>query len=168
MGRNSVGKGEIAHYEQFLLYPQCFQKTCTAQGLFGKRLIPHKPEFHNPEKKPIETIVEKGESAGNQHFLLFTLYFLLILIQIGSFFVYIIKYCRKVSHFIWKKVIGNLEKNNQIFFFSHTFYMPEGSYYVIPSVRPFVQSLAISCVRNSSYSFHRNYLKLATMNLLDV
>ena len=27
---NSVGKGEIAHYEQFLLFPQCFQKTFTA------------------------------------------------------------------------------------------------------------------------------------------
>ena len=27
---NNVGKGEIAHYEQFLLFPQCFQKTCTA------------------------------------------------------------------------------------------------------------------------------------------
>ena len=27
---NSVGKGEIACYEQFLLFPLCFQKTCTA------------------------------------------------------------------------------------------------------------------------------------------
>ena len=27
---NTMGKGEIAHYEQFLLFPQCFQKTCTA------------------------------------------------------------------------------------------------------------------------------------------
>ena len=27
---NSAGKGEIARYEQFLLFPQCFQKTCTA------------------------------------------------------------------------------------------------------------------------------------------
>ena len=27
---NTVGKGEIAHYEQFLLFPQCFQKTCTS------------------------------------------------------------------------------------------------------------------------------------------
>ena len=26
---NTVGKGEIAHYEQFLLFTQCFQKTCT-------------------------------------------------------------------------------------------------------------------------------------------
>ena len=24
---NTVGHGEIAHYEQFLLFPQCFQKT---------------------------------------------------------------------------------------------------------------------------------------------
>ena len=27
---NTVGNGEIARYEQFLLFPQCFQKTCTA------------------------------------------------------------------------------------------------------------------------------------------
>ena len=27
---NIVGKGEIARYEQFLLFPQFFQKTCTA------------------------------------------------------------------------------------------------------------------------------------------
>ena len=27
---NTVGKGEIARYDRFLLFPQCFQKTCTA------------------------------------------------------------------------------------------------------------------------------------------
>ena len=27
---NTVEKGEIAHYKQFLLFPQCFQKTCNA------------------------------------------------------------------------------------------------------------------------------------------
>ena len=27
---NTVGKGEIARYEQFLLFPQCFQMTCPA------------------------------------------------------------------------------------------------------------------------------------------
>ena len=27
---NTVGKEEIARYEQFLLFPQCFRKTCTA------------------------------------------------------------------------------------------------------------------------------------------
>ena len=26
---NTVGKGEIARYEQFLLFPQYFQQTCT-------------------------------------------------------------------------------------------------------------------------------------------
>ena len=27
---NTVGKEEIARYEQFLLFPQCFPQTCTA------------------------------------------------------------------------------------------------------------------------------------------
>ena len=27
---STVGKGEIARYEQFVFFPQCFQKTCTA------------------------------------------------------------------------------------------------------------------------------------------
>ena len=27
---NNVGKGEIARYKQFLLFPLCFQKTCFA------------------------------------------------------------------------------------------------------------------------------------------
>ena len=38
---NTVGKGEIARDEQFLLFPLCFQKTCTAntnKGLFTKGL----------------------------------------------------------------------------------------------------------------------------------
>ena len=30
MVENTVKKGEIAHYKQFLLFPLCFQKTCTA------------------------------------------------------------------------------------------------------------------------------------------
>ena len=28
--KNNVGKGEIARHEQLLLFPQCFQKTRTA------------------------------------------------------------------------------------------------------------------------------------------
>ena len=42
MGWKHCGKGEIARYEQILLFQQCFQKTSTAdtknQGLFGKEL----------------------------------------------------------------------------------------------------------------------------------
>ena len=50
---------EIAGYEQFLLFPQCFQKTCTAdtktQGSFGKDLKDY--------TDCIESIVEEGEIA---------------------------------------------------------------------------------------------------------
>ena len=39
---NTVGKGEIACYEQYLIFPQCFQNTCTAdtkiQGLALERV----------------------------------------------------------------------------------------------------------------------------------
>ena len=38
----TLGKGEIAHYEQFLLFQQCFQKTCTTDtykpGLIWERV----------------------------------------------------------------------------------------------------------------------------------
>ena len=32
---NTVGKGEIPRYEQFLLFPQCFQKACFPGALKG-------------------------------------------------------------------------------------------------------------------------------------
>ena len=32
---NTLGKGEIARYEQFLLFPQCFQKACFPGALKG-------------------------------------------------------------------------------------------------------------------------------------
>ena len=32
---NTVGKGEITCYEQFLLFPQCFQKACFPGALKG-------------------------------------------------------------------------------------------------------------------------------------
>ena len=35
---NTVGKGEIARYKQFLLFPQCLLQTCKNQSLFGKGL----------------------------------------------------------------------------------------------------------------------------------
>ena len=30
-----MGKGEIARYEQFLIFPQCFQKTCFPEASKG-------------------------------------------------------------------------------------------------------------------------------------
>ena len=39
---NTLGKGEIARFERFLLFPQCFQKICIAdtlkQGLVWERV----------------------------------------------------------------------------------------------------------------------------------
>ena len=32
---NTVGIGEIAHYEQFLLFPQCYQKACFPEASKG-------------------------------------------------------------------------------------------------------------------------------------
>ena len=32
---NTVGTGEIARYEQFLLFPQCFQKACFLEASKG-------------------------------------------------------------------------------------------------------------------------------------
>ena len=50
---NTVGKGEIARDEQFLLFPQCFQKTCTADtlkpGLDWERV---NCLLHNPDIDP--------------------------------------------------------------------------------------------------------------------
>ena len=71
---NTVGKGEIAHYEQFLLFPQCFQKTCTADtlkpGLVWER---------------VKNIVGKEEIARNQQFLLYPQCFLLNQIIVSPF-----------------------------------------------------------------------------------
>ena len=39
---NTVGKGEIARYEQFFLFPQCFQKACfrgVSNGLIDMEII---------------------------------------------------------------------------------------------------------------------------------
>ena len=48
---NTVGKGEIARYEQFILFPQCFQKACFPGASKGVVVwewvnpIPHSPVF---------------------------------------------------------------------------------------------------------------------------
>ena len=42
---NTVGKGEIAHYEQFLLFPKCFQKACfpgVSKGVIVWEWVNHK------------------------------------------------------------------------------------------------------------------------------
>ena len=70
---NTLGKGEIARYKQFLLFPQCFQKTCTVAtkkpGLVGKWLNVAKMMISLFDRA--ENTVEKGENVGYKHFLLF-------------------------------------------------------------------------------------------------
>ena len=43
---NTVGRGEIARYEQFLLFPQCFQKACfpgASKGVIVWEWVNHLP-----------------------------------------------------------------------------------------------------------------------------
>ena len=67
---NAVGKGEIACNEQFLLFPQCFQKTCTADtlkpGLVWERIKDCEEEGFGKHYG------KRTENAGNQHFLSFS------------------------------------------------------------------------------------------------
>ena len=52
----------------------------------GLNSLPHNYDFQRPcIKKPFENVVEKGENAGNQHFLLFPQCFLPFPKQISIF-----------------------------------------------------------------------------------
>ena len=61
--KNTVRKGEIAHYKQFLLFPECFLKACFPGDVIVWLMTLRKKTFENIESK-------KGQIAGNQHFLL--------------------------------------------------------------------------------------------------
>ena len=89
---NTVGKGEITLYEQFLLFPQCFQKACfpgASKGVIvwervntqqNLRLV-HIESICRQQKIEteklkfvsgrVESIVGKEENAGYQHLLIF-------------------------------------------------------------------------------------------------
>ena len=51
---NTVGKGEIARYEQFLLFPQCFQKACFPGASKGVIVWEWVKRLHNLKKTPIK------------------------------------------------------------------------------------------------------------------
>ena len=63
---NTVRKGEIAHYEQFFLFLQCFQKTSSADMLKPK-LVWETVKLDQSEilsfVNAFENIVRKGEKA---------------------------------------------------------------------------------------------------------
>ena len=97
---NTVGKGEIARYEQFLLFPQCFQKACfpgASKGVIVWEWVYSVPnnkildwfkfkasaddKINVTEKfkfvlKRVKNIMGKGENAGYQYLLLFQQWFL--------------------------------------------------------------------------------------------
>ena len=56
---NTVGRGEIARYEQFLFFPQCFQKTCSANtqrpGFVWKRVRYYKIDRSTEESSEFGT-----------------------------------------------------------------------------------------------------------------
>ena len=66
---NTVGKGEIACYEQFLLFPQCFQKACSlgaSKGVIVWEWVNTQPQLlPTLGMKALENTVRKGENAGN-------------------------------------------------------------------------------------------------------
>ena len=92
---NTVGKGEVAHYEQFLLFPQCFQMVSLCgkglKGFFPEPLTRYQTTNFRPFQmkkrfaddnfkfgkngrklsKWLENTVGKGEIARNEQFLLF-------------------------------------------------------------------------------------------------
>ena len=51
MGRKHMGKGEITRYEQFLLFPQCFQKACFPGASKGVIVWEWVKDFHWGKKK---------------------------------------------------------------------------------------------------------------------
>ena len=72
-----MGKGEIARYKQFLLFPLCFQKACcpgASKGVIVWEWVnpfPNKPWCLRVCGISLENTVGKGEIAHDEQFLLF-------------------------------------------------------------------------------------------------
>ena len=56
---NTVGKGEIARYEQFLLFPQCFQKACFLEASKGVIVWEW---VKDPKKSNLKTLWQKEKT----------------------------------------------------------------------------------------------------------
>ena len=84
---NTVGKGEITHKEQFVLFPQCFQKTSDAdtkiQGFVWGSV---KERNHHYECLLSANPVGRGKMLVTSVFFFFSAHFLLIQ---GQFLIHI-------------------------------------------------------------------------------
>ena len=84
---NSLGKGEIACYEQFLLFPLCFEDCRRLKtGLIGKWLTQSSPSFFTClQYKSFENTEDTGEIAFDKKFFLFPQCFLPVWIIFCNF-----------------------------------------------------------------------------------
>ena len=61
---NTVGKGGIARYEQFLHFQQ-FLKELVLQGLVWEKVNIQTQLLMSPLKKPFDSTMKRGENAAN-------------------------------------------------------------------------------------------------------
>ena len=69
-----MGKGEIARYEQFLLFPQCFQKACfpvVSKGVIVWEWVKPLPNDENLDVTKLKTIADDKLSIAKMTFSLF-------------------------------------------------------------------------------------------------
>ena len=71
-------------FTQYAVHVDLHYKLAVLQYV-GLTLYHTIPTLNDPKKKPFENIVVKGENAGNQHFRLFTQYFLPISKSVSDF-----------------------------------------------------------------------------------
>ena len=87
-----MGKGEIARYEQFLLFLQCFQKACfpgASKGVIVWEWVKPLLNIYSfrriNNRQLLKTLWRKGEIARNEQFLLFPQCFQLNQITVSPF-----------------------------------------------------------------------------------
>ena len=130
-------KGEISRYEQFLLFPKCFQKTGTSdtknQGLFGKGLKPllTLSQMTNFKVFQTGTISDAFKLAGSSPIgkkILWEKEKLLVMSNFSFFQCFQDLYCRHVKTraclgkvYVFLKVINNLGLLDKEFTFLYIF-----------------------------------------------
>ena len=75
---NTVGKGEIARYEQFLLFSQCFQKTYTADTQKPGLVWEMVKQYWLPVTKEINSFKKKKKSSNDKRYRVIPLYVLVL------------------------------------------------------------------------------------------
>ena len=71
-GENIVGKGEIAHYEQFLLFPQCFQKLSVVDA---SKWVSMELRINTPKPVNIYSEIIQDKQVNNFYKILIELHY---------------------------------------------------------------------------------------------